>query len=241
VAQNLGVRFVKNRRRNLKVREFFVQGGKRRPRVEHFWPFRDVNFSIYPGEAVGIIGKNGMGKSTLLKLIAGVLIPDEGYVHAYGKVAPLLELSAGFSPDLTGRENVQIVAALHGLTRSELKQRLPDMLDFADIGDHLDKPVRHYSTGERVRLGFAIITQLTHPILLVDEVLAVGDRDFRDKCYQTIERMLGEGRTLVLVSHNEADLRRFCRRGIHINSGTINVDGTIEEALDAYNSLVGAA
>ncbi|MGE5826972.1 MAG: ABC transporter ATP-binding protein [Micromonosporaceae bacterium] len=237
-ASGLGVKFVKNRRRNLKLREFFIQGGRRRLRSDEFWALRNVTFTVNAGDAVGIIGKNGTGKSTLLRLIAGVLIPDEGTVTAHGRVAPLLELSAGFSSDLTGRENVQLVAALHGMSRAELKEKLPDIIEFAEIGDFIDIPVRHYSTGMRVRLGFAVIAQLQHPILLVDEVLAVGDKEFRSKCYATIERMLGEGRTLVLVSHNEPDLTRFCNRGIYINSGLVQLDGTIEAALAAYNGLV---
>jgi len=237
VADHLGVSFVRNRRRNLKLREFFVRGHLR-PRVDEFWALRNISFEINPGDAVGVIGKNGTGKSTLLKLIAGVLIPDEGTVATFGRVAPLLELSAGFSPDLTGRENVQIVAALHGLSRSDVKERMDEIVAFAEVEEFIDTPVRHYSTGMRVRLGFAVIAQLTHPILLVDEVLAVGDKKFRDKCYSTIERMLAEGRTLVLVSHNENDLRRFCNRGIYINSGIMEVDGTLEEALTAYNGFV---
>jgi ABC-2 type transport system ATP-binding protein len=237
VADHLGVSFVRNRRRNLKLREFFVRGHLR-PRVDEFWALRNISFEINPGDAVGVIGKNGTGKSTLLKLIAGVLIPDEGTIATYGRVAPLLELSAGFSPDLTGRENVQIVAALHGLSRSEVKERMDEIVAFAEVEEFIDTPVRHYSTGMRVRLGFAVIAQLTHPILLVDEVLAVGDKEFRDKCYSTIERMLAEGRTLVLVSHNENDLRRFCNRGIYINSGIMEVDGTLDEALTAYNGFV---
>jgi ABC-2 type transport system ATP-binding protein len=237
-ARGLGVRFVKNRRRNLKAREFFLKGGKRRLRTDDFWALRNVSFKIKAGDAVGVIGKNGTGKSTLLKLIAGVLIPDEGSIVTHGRVAPLLELSAGFSHDLTGRENVQIVGALHGLSRAEVRDKMPDIIAFSEIGDFIDMPVRHYSTGMRVRLGFAVIAQLTHPILLVDEVLAVGDKDFRTKCYATIERMLGEGRTLVLVSHNESDLKRFCNRGIYINSGIMEVDGPIDDALAAYNGLV---
>lgn len=238
VADQLGVRFVRNRRRNLKLREYFVQGGRRRPRVDQFWALRDVSFTVNEGDAVGVIGRNGTGKSTLLKLIAGVLIPDEGSVTTYGRVAPLLELSAGFATDLTGRENVQIVAALHGLSRSEIRDQLDEIIEFSEVGDFIDTPVRHYSTGMRVKLGFAVISKLTHPILLVDEALAVGDKDFRVKCYATIERMLSEGRTLVLVSHNEADLRRFCNRGIYIHSGNLEVDGTLDEALGAYDGFV---
>lgn len=238
-ANGLGVRFVKNRRRNLKLREFLVKRG-RRPAIDEFWPLRDITFSIKPGDAVGVIGRNGTGKSTLLKLIAGVLIPDEGTIESHGRVAPLLELSAGFAPDLSGRENVHVIGALHGISKAQMKDLFPKIVEFADIGDRLDMQVRHYSTGMRVRLGFAVIAHLTHPILLVDEVLAVGDKEFRNKCYATIEAMLAEGRTLVLVSHNETDLKRFCNRGIYINSGNMEVDGPIDEALDAYNGLVMA-
>jgi ABC-2 type transport system ATP-binding protein len=240
VAERLGVRFVRSRRRNLKLREFFVQGGRRRLRTDYFWALRDVTFSIRAGEAVGIVGRNGTGKSTLLKLIGGVLIPDEGRVHTHGRVSPLLELSAGFSSDLTGRENVTLVGALHGMGRAELRQRLPEIIEFAgdQVAQAIDLPVRHYSSGMRVRLGFAVIAQLPHPILLVDEVLAVGDKDFKQKCYTTIEGMLTEGRTLVLVSHSEADLRRFCSRGIFINAGRVEIDGPIDDALRAYNDPV---
>jgi len=239
-AEGLGIKFLKSRRRNLKVRDLFVQGGKRRLRTDEFWALRDATFKIKDGDAVGVIGKNGTGKSTLLKLIAGVLIPDEGTVRTFGRVAPLLELSAGFTNELTGRENVQVVGALHGIPRAEMKDVLPKIFEFAgnEITDFIDMPIRHYSTGMRVRLGFAVIAHLPHPILLVDEVLAVGDKDFRDKCYETIESMLADGRTLVLVSHNESDLRRFCNRGIFINSGIMEVDGPIEDALNAYNGQV---
>lgn len=240
VAENVGVSFVRSRRRNTKLRDYFVQGGKRRIKVDEFWALRHLSFTINAGEAVGVIGKNGTGKSTLLKIVAGVLIPDEGHVKTYGKVAPLLELSAGFSNDLTGRENVQLVGSLHGMSREQIKAKLPEIIDFAgpQVEAAIDTPVRHYSSGMRVRLGFAVIAQLTHPILLVDEVLAVGDKEFRTKCYATIEQMLAEGRTLFLVSHNEGDLKRFCKRGLYINNGEMEVDGPIMDALDAYNGLV---
>jgi ABC-2 type transport system ATP-binding protein len=238
--EDLGIRFLTTRRRNLKVRDLFVQGGKRRLRTDEFWALKNATFQINAGDAVGIIGKNGTGKSTLLKLIAGVLIPDEGTIMTHGKVAPLLELSAGFTHELTGRENVQVVGALHGITRAEMKDVLPKIFEFAGekVQDNIDLPIRHYSTGMKVRLGFAVIAHLSHPILLVDEVLAVGDKEFREKCYGTIENMLEEGRTLVLVSHNEADLTRFCNRGIYINAGTMEVDGPVQDALDAYNGQV---
>jgi ABC-2 type transport system ATP-binding protein len=239
-ADNLGVRFVRNRRRQLRLRELIIHRGGRHPRPGEFWPVRNVSFQIRSGEAVGVIGRNGTGKSTLLRLIAGVLIPDEGRVTVRGAVAPLLELSAGFSNELTGRENVHLVGALHGLSPALLKAKFDEIVTFAgeQIEKAIDTPVRHYSSGMKVRLGFSVIAQLQHPILLVDEVLAVGDAEFRKKCYATIERLLAEGRTLVLVSHNEKDLTRFCSRGLYFDSGRLTLDGSVHDALDAYNKVV---
>lgn len=239
-AEDLGIRFVRNRRRNLRLRELFIHRGGRQPDGGQFWPLRHVSFTIRPGEAVGVIGRNGTGKSTLLRLIAGVLIPDEGRIRVGAPVAPLLELSAGFSNDLTGRENVHLVGALHGLSASFLKRNFDEIVDFAgdQIAKAIDTPVRHYSSGMKVRLGFAVIARLEHPILLMDEVTAVGDAEFRKKCYATIERLLSEGRTLVLVSHNENDLTRFCSRGLYFDGGRLRLDGTVREALDAYRDVM---
>ena len=239
-ARGLGIRFSKTRKKRAKIREIAARRDKQpgaRSQSPDFWPLRNLSFDIYPGEAVGVIGRNGTGKSTLLKLIAGVLIPDEGTVTCRGRVAPLLELSAGFSGDLSGRENVKLVGALHGLSRQELKDRFDAIVDFAEVREFIDSPVRHYSSGMKVRLGFAVLTQLPHPVLLVDEALAVGDKNFRQKCYSVIEAMLAEGRTLVFVSHSESDLTRFCTRGLYLNEGELVVDGTIEEALNAYNGV----
>lgn len=233
--KDLGVKFVRNRRRKLKMREMFIHGLTRQPTGEYFWPFRRVSFDIHAGEAVGVIGRNGTGKSTLLRTLAGVLYPDEGSVVCRGTIAPLLQLSAGFSDDLTGRENVHLLGALHGLSRAELRAKFDEIVAFAEVADFIDTPLRHYSSGMKVRLGFAVIAQLSHPILLVDEALAVGDRDFRAKCYTVIDKMLAEGRTLVFVSHSESDLTRFCKRGLYIADGSLVVDGPIEEALDVYN------
>lgn len=237
-AQDLGVRFTVGRRRKARLREMFIHRGKRVQQTEdEFWPLRHLSFQIQPGEAVGVIGSNGTGKSTLLRLIAGVLLPDEGRVVRQGKVAPLIALSAGFSGDLTGRENVHLVASLHGMSRQKLKAKFDEIVAFAEVEDHIDTPVRHYSSGMKVRLGFSVISQLEHPILLVDEALAVGDKRFKKKCYKVIRSLLDEGRTLVLVSHSERDLTRFCTRGLYLNRGELQVDGTVEEALAAYQHV----
>ncbi|SBT51195.1 ABC transporter ATP-binding protein [Micromonospora auratinigra] len=235
-ADGLGIRFVRNRRRQLRLRELMIHRGRRGADTGRFWPLRDVSFAIEPGETVGVVGRNGTGKSTLLRLIAGVLIPDEGRIAVHGAVAPLLELSAGFSNDLTGRENLYLVGGLHGLSTGYLRRHFDEIVSFAgeQVERSVDTSVRHYSSGMKVRLGFAIIAHLPHPILLMDEVTAVGDAEFRARCYATIERLLAEGRTLVLVSHNEKDLTRFCRRGLYLDAGRLTVDGTIDEALTAY-------
>ncbi len=241
-ARDLGIRFVQNRRRNLRMREMFIHRLRRQPSGDVFWPLRHLSFDVQPGEALGVIGKNGTGKSTLLRLVAGVLIPDEGSITVRGAVAPLLELSAGFSGDLTGRENVYLVGSLHGMSQAELKRKFDEIIDFAgeQVRRAIDTPVRHYSSGMKVRLGFSVIAQLRHPILLVDEVMAVGDKEFKAKCYATMERLLAEGRTLVLVSHSEGDLTRFCTRGLFLDRGELRVDGTVRQALDAYNGMVPA-
>ena len=238
-AEGLGIRFHQGRKRNLRLRELVFYGTSRDPYRGDFWPFRDVSFDIRPGEAVGIVGRNGTGKSTLLRLIAGVLIPDEGSVRIGGKVAPLLELSAGFSGDLTGRENVHLVGSLHGMSAGDLRRRFDRIVDFAgeQVRRSIDSPVRHYSSGMRVRLGFSVIAQLEHPILLVDEVMAVGDAEFRAKCYDTMEELLAQGRTMVLVSHEESDLTRFCTRGLFLHEGQLAVDGSMAEAIRAYKEV----
>ncbi|MGH8879939.1 MAG: ABC transporter ATP-binding protein [Stackebrandtia sp.] len=238
-AHDLGVRFSKGRKK-AKLREAFIHRGKRSRQLPDYWPLRHLSFSLQPGESVGVIGSNGTGKSTLLRLLAGVYIPDEGYVVRRGKVAPLIALSAGFSGDLTGRENVQLVASLHGMSKATLKERFDDIVAFAEVGDHIDTPVRHYSSGMKVRLGFAVISQLEHPLLLVDEALAVGDKRFKKKCYKVIRRLLDEGRTLILVSHSEKDLTKFCSRGMYLNAGELVVDGSVDDALKAYQEVEDA-
>jgi ABC-2 type transport system ATP-binding protein len=240
--RGVGIRFHLGRHRNLRLRELFFHGSQRNPHEGTFWPLRDLSFDVAPGEAVGVVGRNGTGKSTLLKLIAGVLIPDEGSITVRGKVAPLLELSAGFAGDLTGRENIHLAGSLHGMTRAQMRARFDRIVEFAgvQVRRSIDAPVRHYSSGMRVRLGFSVITQLEHPILLVDEVMAVGDEEFKAKCYEMMESLLAEGRTLILVSHNESDLTRFCTRGMFVHDGQLALDGSMSDALRAYKEVVEA-
>jgi ABC-2 type transport system ATP-binding protein len=237
-ARDLGICFAKGKQKKGRVKDLFVRRAANQKGVaaQDFWPLRHVNFDIFPGDAVGIIGRNGTGKSTLLRLITGVLIPDEGYVRREGRVAPLIALSAGFSGDLTGRENVNLVGALHGMSNKEIKAKYDEIVEFSELEDFMDTPLKHYSSGMKVRLGFGVITQLPHPILLVDEALAVGDAAFKRKCQAVIAGLLEQGRTLVFVSHSEGDLKKYCKRGIFLDAGTLVTDGTVEEALDSYKT-----
>ena len=211
----------------------------RRSRPSEFWALRNVTFTVNRGEAIGVVGRNGQGKSTLLKLVTGVLLPDEGSVHVHAGVAPLIEITGGFVDDLTVRDNVNLMAGLHGMKRDEIAARFEEIIDFAEIGDFLETPYKHLSSGMRVRLAFSVISRLEEPILLVDEVLAVGDKAFREKCYRRIEELLAGGRTLFFVSHNERDLKRFCTRGLYLDGGALVLDAPIGTVLDRYNADYG--
>ena len=235
LADGLGVRFRRNRGSRRSFKDLFAGKG-RRSRPGEFWALRDVSFTVNPGEAIGVVGRNGQGKSTLLKLVAGVLLPDEGSVSVHGAVAPLIEITGGFVGDLTVRDNVFLTAGLHGLSKADILARFDDIVSFAGAGDVLDTPYKHLSSGMKVRVAFSVISQLDEPVLLVDEVLAVGDRAFREKCYKRIERLLAEGKTLFLVSHNERDLKRFCTRGLYLDRGKLALDGSITDVLAAYNA-----
>ncbi|NNM46393.1 ABC transporter ATP-binding protein [Knoellia koreensis] len=236
-ADNLGIDFFRNRRRKMSLREMIYTGGTSHNK-ETFKALDQVSFTVQPGEAVGLIGGNGSGKSTLLKMIAGVLLPDHGSVRVRGGVAPLIELTGGFIGELSARENVYLTSGLHGLTKEQVDERFESIIDFAgpQVRAALDTPFRHFSSGMQVRLGFAVITTLDEPIVLVDEVLAVGDRAFREKCYTRMESMLSGGKTLFLVSHSESDLRRFAKRGLYLQQGRLVGDGDIEDVLEQYNA-----
>ncbi|QEW00623.1 ABC transporter ATP-binding protein [Microbacterium caowuchunii] len=233
--RDLGVRFRRNRRGRRNIKDLFG-GSSRRSRPGEFWALRHVSFEVRPGESIGVIGRNGQGKSTLLKLVAGVLLADEGDVRVHGGVAPLIEITGGFVGDLTVRENVRLIAGLHGMSRAEVARRFDGIIDFAELHDSVDTPYKRLSSGMKVRLAFSVVSQLEEPILLVDEVLAVGDKAFREKCYRRIDELLAEGRTLFFVSHNERDLRRFCTRGLYLDKGTLKMDAPINEVLDQYNA-----
>lgn len=232
--RDLGVHFRRNRGARRSFKDLFA-GRTRRAAPSQFWALRDVSFTVQPGEAIGVVGRNGQGKSTLLKLVAGVLLPDEGSVEVRTGVAPLIELTGGFVGDLTVRDNVMLTAGLHGLNRREIATRFDEIIGFAGAEGVIDTPFKHLSSGMKVRVAFSVVSQLDEPVLLVDEVLAVGDKAFRAKCYKRIDELLAEGKTLFLVSHNERDLRRFCTRGLYLNAGKLVLDAPITEVIDRYN------
>ncbi|MDN3495389.1 ABC transporter ATP-binding protein [Planococcus sp. APC 4015] len=233
--RDLGVRFRRNKRGRRSIKDLF-SNASRRTRPDEFWALRDVSFTVTPGESIGVVGRNGQGKSTLLKLVAGVLLPDEGDVTVHGGVAPLIEITGGFVGDLSVRENVRLTSGLHGMSRAEVNRRFDGIIDFAEIRDFVDTPYKHLSNGMKVRLAFSVVSQLEEPILLVDEVLAVGDKAFREKCYRRIDELLAEGRTLFFVSHSEKDLRRFCTRGLYLDKHRLALDAPIADVLDRYNA-----
>jgi lipopolysaccharide transport system ATP-binding protein len=209
------------------LQELLVRQPKRdEPRRESgFWALRDVSFDIQAGERVGLIGANGSGKSTLLKLIGRIIEPTSGSIETHGRVAGLLELGTGFHPDLTGRENIFLNASIFGISRAEIRRQLDNIIDFADIGQFIDVQVRNYSSGMVVRLGFSITTALQPDILLIDEVLAVGDAAFQRKCFDRLAELQAQGVTLLLVSHGMDQIRQLCNRAIWILHGRVRADG----------------
>lgn len=194
----------------------------------------NVSFEIQRGESVGIVGDNGAGKSTLLKMITGVAFPDEGDIMVNGKVAALLELTAGFSTEMTGRENIYLKGYILGLEDEYIKEIEENIIDFAELGDYIDQPVRTYSSGMKMRLGFAINVNIEPDVLVVDEALAVGDASFKRKCKDKIKEIIASGTTVLYVSHSADSVREICPRSIYLRKGTVIFDGPTDETLQIY-------
>lgn len=218
-------------RHTLSLKESLVWRAQGRTRHEDFVALAPLDLQIRAGESVALLGRNGSGKSTLLKLIAGVMAPDTGRVRVRGRLAGLLEVGTGFHPDLTGRENVHLNASILGMRRHQIAERFDEIVEFADIGPFLDTQVRFYSSGMFLRLAFAVAVHTDPDVFLVDEILAVGDEAFRDKCLRRIERLSDEGRTLVVVSHDLPLMERLCGRGVVLASGRLVADGPVAEAV----------
>ncbi|MDY6854441.1 MAG: ABC transporter ATP-binding protein [Thermodesulfobacteriota bacterium] len=203
-----------------------------------FWALRDVCFEVKPGEAFAIVGPNGAGKSTALKLLSKVSWPTKGRIHTNGRIACLIELGAGFHPELTGRENMFLYGTIMGMARDEIKKRLDSIVEFAEFAEFLDTPVKRYSSGMYARLGFSVAIHTRPDILLVDEVLAVGDWAFQQKCYAEMKKYKKRGTTIVFVSHNMDAIRSMCEKGILLDKGSLAVSGTVEGVINSYYDVM---
>ena len=209
-----------------------------------FWALKDISFDVYPGESVGIIGKNGAGKSTLLKVLSKITPPTEGFIKARGRVASLLEVGTGFHPELSGRENIYLNGSILGLTRTEIDRKFDEIVDFSGVERFLDTALKHYSSGMQLRLAFAVAAHLEPEILVIDEVLAVGDAAFQKKCLGKMDEVSKSGRTILFVSHNMAAVRQLCQRGIYLEHGRVkaasdNVNQLLSDYLNDGNEMLG--
>jgi lipopolysaccharide transport system ATP-binding protein len=214
--------------------------GEAAPAASEFWALRGVNLDVAQGERVGVIGRNGAGKSTLLKILSRVTRPTEGRVRFRGRMASLLEVGTGFHPELTGRENIFLAGTILGMKRDEIRRKFEDIVEFAEIGRFLETPVKRYSSGMYVRLAFSVAAHLDTEILLIDEVLAVGDLAFQKKCLGRMEAAAHQGRTVVFVSHNLNAVRALCSRGVYLVAGEVRHDGPVGEVLRQYSASLGA-
>lgn len=228
-------RFIKRNTHSLK--EGFVSWARgKKVRADYFDALQDVSFQIGEGESVAILGFNGSGKSTTLKMVSGVMEPDKGRVFTKGRVAGLIEVGAGFHAELSGRENVYLNAAILGMTKKEIDERYDDIVAWSEIGDFIDQEVKHYSSGMFMRLAFSVAIHVDADVLLVDEVLSVGDAPFREKCSQKLRELTEQGVTMLVVSHNMKTVKKLCTRGIVIHDHHVLFDGPIDGAVDVIKS-----
>src|SRR5215212_6939401 len=232
--EHVSKRFVLNRDQQDTVQGRFAKMLRRKAQGEEFWALRDVSFSVEPGESLGLVGHNGAGKSTALKLMTRILEPTSGHVSMNGRVAALLELGSGFHPDLSGRENVFLNGSLLGFSRREMRAKLPEIVDFAEIGEFIDMEVKHYSSGMYTRLAFAVATAVDPEILITDEVLAVGDEAFQRKCMERIYRFRQLGKTIIFVSHALETVRLLCDQALWLDHGQARAIGAAGAVIDAY-------
>jgi len=223
------------------LRRLFGSANDRPAPDREFWALRGVSFTVAPGDVVGVIGRNGAGKSTLLKILSRITEPTEGRAEIHGRVGSLLEVGTGFHPELTGRENVYLNGAILGMRRAEIQRNFDEIVAFAEVEQFIDTVVKHYSSGMYLRLAFAVAAYLEPEILLVDEVLAVGDAVFQKKCLGKMDEVARQGRTVFFVSHNLEAVRSLCTRGILLDAGKVKVDGTTSDALSAYRAAIRAS
>ena len=234
--RDVSMRFNLAKEKTESLKEYFVKLAKRQLHFTEFYALKNISFTINRGEAVALIGPNGCGKSTTLKTIAGVLYPTSGSVQVHGEIAPLIELGAGFDVDLTARENIFLNGAVLGYDHAFMEEHFNSIMDFAELWEFADVPVKNFSSGMIARLGFSIATEVTAEILIVDEILGVGDYKFQQKCHERMDRMLANGTTLLLVSHSDEQVRKLCSRAIWIDHGVVQMDGPVDEVCDAYRA-----
>lgn len=219
------------------LKEFLIKKMKRQIAYDEFWALKNISFQVGKGEAVGLVGKNGSGKSTLLKTIAGVLKPTKGNVLVRGTVAPMIELGAGFDMDLTAKENIFLNGALLGYPKDMLEENTERIIEFSELDQFMDVPIKNFSSGMIARLGFAVATIYTPDILIVDEILSVGDWQFQAKCHQRIREMLDQGTTLLFVSHSMDQVKEVCSRSILLSHGQMLMDDTVEKVCERYSEV----
>ncbi len=224
----------------LSLREKISGMFKGQSATEEFWALKNINLEVLPGEALGIIGRNGAGKSTLLKLLSHITPPTHGKIVARGRIASLLEVGTGFHYELTGRENIFMNGSILGMKRAEIKSRFDEIVDFSDTAKFIDTPLKHYSSGMQLRLAFAVAAYLEPEILIIDEVLAVGDAEFQKKCLTKMGDVTGQGRTVLFVSHNLPSLKAICKTGALLKDGQLIKQGTIDDVVDFYTSFTNA-
>lgn len=232
--KNVSMRFNLATEKTDTIKEYFVKLLKRQLMFNEFYALRDVSLTVNKGEAVALIGANGSGKSTLLKCIAGVLYPTTGSIEVRGSVAPLIELGAGFDPDLTARENIYLNGAVMGHDRKFMDAHFQSIVDFAELWEFIDVPVKNFSSGMVARLGFSIATEVRADILIVDEVLSVGDFRFQEKCEKRMADMMENGTTLLFVSHSAEQVRQLCKKAVLLEKGRVKMFGDVNEVCDAY-------
>lgn len=221
------------------LKEYVIKVLKKEMRYQEFWALKDISFELKKGDRLGILGFNGAGKSTLLKTIAGVLKPTEGSIQTKGRIVPLLELGAGFDKDYTGAENIFLYGAMLGYSKEFLREKYDEIVEFSELGDFINVPIKNYSSGMKARLGFSIATVVEPEILILDEVLSVGDAKFRKKSEKRIKDMFEKGVTVLFVSHSLAQVQNLCNRAILLEKGHLIADGSIEEVSELYSEKLG--
>lgn len=233
--ENVSMTFNMSKEKIDSLKEYFIKLAKRELMFKQFTALQDISFNITKGEVVGLVGLNGSGKSTLLKIIAGVMKPTKGKVSVKGSIAPLIEVGAGFNPDLSGRENIFLNSYLLGFNKKYINDHIDEIIEFSELGDFIDVPLKNYSSGMKSRLGFSIATAVNPKVLIVDEVLAVGDFKFQQKCHAKIKALMQGDTTVLIVSHNIGQIKELCTRCIWLEKGRMIADGPSEEICVKYS------